>query len=177
MDRDWLAVQAWPILVGCDGLQRSWPSQGAEARRSASAARCTARRAHRGRAGDGYGIFQILTYSTVTDASYNANTQFTVQASFVGFLDQDTCAAGKCMYIASGPYVADQMRWLRMLPTNGRATITAQISADGLTWTEYAHRDLAPPAVAAYVSVSLGGGNNGGTAGRTVYQQFDICQD
>jgi hypothetical protein len=125
----------------------------------------------------GYGAFSANTFTSFTDAKFNASTQLSVQSGFVGFSDITTCNPGPCKYYASGPYVPDQMRWLRMIPTNGGATITAQVSSDGKTWTEYGHRDLTPPALANFVTVALGAGtfDTTGPVGRTVFQHFDVC--
>jgi hypothetical protein len=126
----------------------------------------------------GYGVFTANTFTSFTDQKYNASSQFSFEADGVGFADGDSCNAGNCNFYAMGPYVASDMRWLRMLPTNGGATITAQVSSDGKTWTDYGHRDLTPPALASFVTISLGGGtfDTRGPVARTVFEHFDICQ-
>lgn len=131
--------------------------------------------------GNGYGIFSIATFTTIGQAQHDARSNFTVSTNLVGLADQDYCDThpNMCLYYAMGPYVADQMKWLRWIPTNGGATITAQVSADGLTWMEFGHHDLTPPALANYITFAIGGGTgaNGalGPPGITAYEHFDIC--
>lgn len=125
----------------------------------------------------GFGIFQMLTYNSFTDTTHNANTQFTAESAFIALRDQDSCGPSGCTDFQDGAYVASQMHWLRMIPTNGGATITAQVSADGFAWVEFGHRDLPAGALANYVKIGIGAGNNGLTTpvGRMVFDAFDVC--
>jgi len=127
---------------------------------------------------DGYGVFEIDTYTALGDSAPSASTLFSVATNFVAFADETTCGATGCSYIQTAVYVASQMKWWRMIPDNNGTTIVAQFSADGYTWSEFSRRDLAAPALANYAVVSIGGGNgrgSGGSPGRLVFDKFDVC--
>jgi hypothetical protein len=128
--------------------------------------------------GGGYGVFQLDSYTSFTDTMFSASTQFNVTKDFVALTDQAACNATSCVYFQRGMYVASEMRWWRMIPTNGGATITAQVSPDGFAWTEFGHRDLPAGVLASYVRVAIGAGVSSlgnGPTGRTVLDNFDVC--
>lgn len=126
---------------------------------------------------NGYSDLQVITYTTINDATFNANTGLSAMQFSVGLIDQESCIVGPCFYYAEGPYSADEMLWWRVAPTNDGHTLTASFAADGVHWIEFGHRDLLPPALAAYVQTALIGGNVGGTSapGMTEFDSFNIC--
>jgi len=102
----------------------------------------------------------VETYTSFTDASYNASTVLFAAGDFVGFADQDACSGtGTCIYFKSSTYVASDMQWWRMIPADQGATLASQVSADGVQWADYGQRSLAGPGAASFISVTVSAGN------------------
>jgi len=122
-----------------------------------------------------YGNFQVKTYDELTSPTPSTATSANFTTTALDVVDQLTCSGTTCTHFKNAAFVADQMKWLRFLPTVDAMGLTLQFSPDAHYWTDYVTRDLTP-FNATFVRVTLAGGATGGPAPTPVsYNSLGLC--